>query len=63
MSPRVVHFYFPIFGTLFIPIDTKSIRNRNAEFQPRPLFPRLARPAVSHESMRAFKPSPSTRKR
>jgi hypothetical protein len=21
MSPRVVHFYFPIFGTLFIPID------------------------------------------
>jgi hypothetical protein len=21
MNPRVVHFYFPIFGTLFIPID------------------------------------------
>jgi hypothetical protein len=23
MSPRVVHFYFPIFGTLFIPIDMR----------------------------------------
>ena len=22
MNPWVVHFYFPIFGTLFIPIDT-----------------------------------------
>jgi hypothetical protein len=22
MSPRVVHYYFPISGTLFIPIDT-----------------------------------------
>jgi len=22
MNPRVVHFYFPIFGTLFIPIDS-----------------------------------------
>jgi hypothetical protein len=32
MNPRVVHFYFPIFGTLFIPIDTKppkyQIRHR-----------------------------------
>jgi hypothetical protein len=24
MNPRVVHFHFPIFGTLFIPIDTES---------------------------------------
>ena len=24
MNPIVVHFYFPIFGTLFIPIDTNS---------------------------------------
>ena len=23
MNPWVVHFYFPIFGTLFIPIDTQ----------------------------------------
>jgi hypothetical protein len=21
MNPQVVHFYFPIFGTLFVPID------------------------------------------
>ena len=27
MKPRVVHFYFPIFGTLFIPIDTESTPN------------------------------------
>ncbi len=26
MNPRVVHFYFPIFGTLFIPIDTCSTK-------------------------------------
>lgn len=25
MNPRVVHFYFPIFGTLFIPIDTRPL--------------------------------------
>ena len=25
MNPRVVHFYFPIFGTLFIPIDTRFL--------------------------------------
>ena len=24
MNPWVVHFYFPIFGTLFIPIDSMN---------------------------------------
>ncbi len=28
MNPWVVHFYFPIFGTLFIPIDTTVNRSR-----------------------------------
>ena len=26
MNPKVVHFHFPIFGTLFIPIDTKGFQ-------------------------------------
>ena len=26
MNPRVVHFYFPISGTLFIPIDSSHKR-------------------------------------
>ena len=28
MNPIVVHFYFPIFGTLFIPIDNPISRIR-----------------------------------
>jgi hypothetical protein len=27
MNPKVVHFHFPIFGTLFIPIDSSHVRS------------------------------------
>ena len=36
MNPGVVHFYFPIFGTLFIPIDTPHRTGQAAFPHPAP---------------------------
>jgi len=47
MNPWVVHFYFPIFGTLFIPIDRESFAKAQR------LCKICGKPAIGFQTKRA----------